>query len=470
MTNPNYLFNDSKVSQIEANYYLPASTVYGTSLASIYAFIGQEDPWPITGGSEVPSQPNGTEQYKKQIFRNMIAMKNVSINNVSPVIQRIDWTANTVYNSYTDNAEIYGTNFYVRNKYDQVFKCLWNNNGGLSTYEPFFQPGTYGTNNIFADAGDGYKWKYMYTIDAGSKRTFMDQSWMPVPVGSHTPQPYLTTAGTGDIEVINVTNGGSGYDAVNSFIVVTVTGDGQGVSATITSQQITSGAITDVIVKPGSSGTNYTYANVAITAYTSANLRYISSSGTGATAVAPISPVGGHGYDPISELGCRNVMYAVEFNGSEGGVIPVDGVTYRQVGIVVNPQVYGVINGLPAPVLANNTVYNCTTQFSLSPGSGNLYIADELAQQLDQNGNILFQGTVVSFNSSTNVLQLINTTGSPSVGTNIKGLISGAARTVFNVSTPTVIPFSGYISYVENRPGIQRSSDSVEQFKFVLGY
>ena len=133
MTNPNYLFNESKVAQIEANYYLPASTVYGTSLASIYAFIGQEDPWPITSGSEVPGQPQGTEQYRKQIFRNMIAMKNVSINNVSPVIQRIDWTANTVYSSYTDNAVIYGTNFYVRNKYDQVFKCPWNNNGSVST-------------------------------------------------------------------------------------------------------------------------------------------------------------------------------------------------------------------------------------------------------------------------------------------------------------------------------------------------
>ena len=201
--------------------------------------------------------------------------------------------------------------FYVRNKYDQVFKCLWNNNGGPSTFEPFFQPGTYGTNNIFSGAGDGYKWKYMYTIDAGSKKTFMDANWMPIPVGVNTPQPYLTNAGTGDIEVINVTNGGSGYDAVNTFIVVTVTGDGIGAVANVTSQQINNGIITDIIVKPGFSGNNYTYANVSITAYTSANLRYISPIGTGAVAVAPISPVGGHGLDPISELGCNNVMISL---------------------------------------------------------------------------------------------------------------------------------------------------------------
>ena len=249
-----------------------------------------------------------------------------------------------------------------------------------------------------------------------------------------------------------------------------MTGDGQGATANITSAQINNGVITDIIVKPGFSGNNYTTASVSITAYTSANLRYVSSLGSGATAIAPISPVGGHGYDPVSELCCNHVMLTAEFNGTEGGVIPVNGVTYRQVGVLVSPQMYGSVNEMSAPVLANGAIYNTTTQLTVSAGAGALFTPDEVVQQTDSLGNVLFQGTVVSFNSSTNVLQLINTTGSPSVGTNIKGLISGAARTVFNVSTPTVIPFSGYISYVENRPGIQRSADSIEQFKFVLGY
>jgi hypothetical protein len=482
MSNQNLLLNNSKVSQIEANYYLPVAQVYTIPIASIYAFMGQEDPWPVVNGSEVPSLPADTEQYKKKIFKNMIAVKQIGINNISPVIQRIDWAANTVYAAYSDTTPIFAKNvvngsedtnvynFYVKNKYDQVFKCLWNNNGGASTYEPFFQPGTYQTNNIFANAGDGYKWKYMYTIDAGTKKTFMDATWMPVPVGVNTPQPYLTTAGTGNIEVINVTNGGSGYDAVNSFIVVTVTGDGQGATGNITSEQITDGVITDVIVRPNGSGNNYTYANVSVIAYTSANLRYISPFGSGATAVAPISPVGGHGYDPISELGCNHIMYAAEFNGSEGGVIPVSGVTYRQIGLLINPQMYGMVNGEAYPVLANGSIYNTTTQLSVSAGAGSLFTPDELAQQTDSSGNVLFQGTVVSFDSTTNILQVINTLGSPTVGTNILGTSSGAARTIFNVSSSKIIPFSGYITYVENRPGIQRSADSIEQFKFVLGY
>jgi hypothetical protein len=159
-------------------------------------------------------------------------------------------------------------------------------------------------------------------------------------------------------------------------------------------------------------------------------------------------------------------MYTCEFTGSEGGVLPVNGVTYRQVGLLINPQVYG--SG--GPVLANGAIYNTTTQLSLSAGAGNIFSPDELAIQTDQNQNVLFSGTVVSFDPSTNILQLINTTGTPTIGLNIIGSYSGASRTVFNVSSSSLIPFSGFITYIENRPGVQRSSDSIEQFRFVISY
>jgi hypothetical protein len=49
-----------------------------------------------------------------------------------------------------------------------------------------------------------------------------------VPVGQNTPNPIQTAAGSGDIEVINVTDGGSGYDTANGAITVTITGDTTG--------------------------------------------------------------------------------------------------------------------------------------------------------------------------------------------------------------------------------------------------
>ena len=472
-SNLNILTNQAKVIRVETDYYNPAVKLNGASINSIYAFIGQEDSWPIVNSSETPTQPTEDQTYLKRVFKNMFAAKLIGTNNISPVIQRINWANNTNYFAYSDSVNMTAKDangfllydFYVKNRYDQVFKCLANNNGGLSTSEPYFQPGSYGTNNIY-QGNDLYKWKYMYTIDAGLKKSFLDTDWMPIPIGANTPQPYLTNAGCGDIEVINVTNGGSGYDAVNTYIVVTITGDGTGTVANITSSQITNGVINDIVVKAGFAGNNYTYANVSINAYTSANLSYISPLGSNATAVAPISPVGGHAYDPISELGCNHVMYSVEFNGSENGVLPTTDVNYRQVGLLVNPQVYGSSGA----ALANGTIYNTSTQFLVSSGAGNVYTADEIVQQFDNNGNVIYYATVLNFNTSTNILQLININGTYTVGQSIIGLSSGASRVVLSVTPPSLIPFSGYITYIENRVGVQRSVDGIEQFKFVLGY
>jgi hypothetical protein len=471
--NLNTLTNHAKVIRVETDYYNPTAKVYGNPIGSIYAFIGQEDSWPLINSVETPTKPTEDQAYLKKVFKNIFAVKLINNNNVSPVISRINWANNKNYFAYSDNVNMNAKdnsgfplyNFYIKNRYDQVFKCLANNNGGLSTTEPYFQPGSYGTNNIY-QGNDLYKWKYMYTIDAGLKKNFLDTDWMPVPVGANTPQPYLTRAGYGDIEVINVVNGGSGYDAVNTYIVVSVTGDGVGVIANVTSSEVTDGVIKDIIIKSGYSGKNYTYANVAITAYTSANLSYVSPNGTGATAVAPVSPVGGHSYDVISELGCNHIMYTAEFNGTEGGIIPTTGVNYRQVGILVNPQIYGP----SGPILANGAIYNTTTQFLLSSGGGNVYSSDEIVQQKDSNGNVTYYGTVLNFNTSSNLLQLINTIGTYTVGQSIIGATSGASRVVLSVTEPTLIPFSGYITYIENRVGVQRSSDGIEQFKFVLGY
>ena len=55
-------------------------------------------------------------------------------------------------------------------------------------------------------------------------------------------------------------------------------------------------------------GTNYTYANPVISVLSGYNTPNIE-----AVAVAAASPVGGHGLDPISELGCNNVMISLEF-------------------------------------------------------------------------------------------------------------------------------------------------------------
>ena len=231
MANQNILTYGLKVSQLKQDYFSPSVFLANTTtpVESLYCFLSRVDPWPYDSNPPAPTQD---QQYIKNVFKNMFVAKAITSNNITPVARRIDWTSGQVYDYYQDNVDMLAVDqndfliksFYIKNRYDQVFKCLWNNNGGASTVEPFFKPGNYGLNNIFQDS-DGYKWKYMYTIDVGSKKTFMDSDWIPVPIGSHTPNPLESTAGRGDIEVINVLDGGDGYPSDGS-VEISITGDG----------------------------------------------------------------------------------------------------------------------------------------------------------------------------------------------------------------------------------------------------
>ena len=375
MANKNLLTYAAKVSSVELVTYTPIATIPGiTGLpvlsATTYCYIAKVDPW---ANEQDPPMPTQDQKSIKNVFKNIFAVKLITAGDISPVVQRVNWTSGVIYDYYQDNVDMFEKdnngsnvyNFYVKNRYDQVFKCLWNANGAASTYEPFFEPGSYSTNNIYYGA-DGYKWKYIYTIDIGTKVKFMDETWMPVPVGYLTPNPLdinPTTGfnyGSGSVDVINVTNPGQNYDPANSIITVTVTGDGANVSANAI---VSGGQITDIIVtNPGS---NYNYANVTIT----------SANGFGAIAIAPTSPIGGHGFDPVSELGCNHVMFSAEFNGSENGYIPTD-IDYHQVGLLINPTTKSLS---PAP--ASAPIYKTTYEFVLAPGFG-VYQNDEKIYQL----------------------------------------------------------------------------------------
>jgi hypothetical protein len=455
MANKNLLTYNAKVSQVEQLYYSPVAVLpppQSGSIGTSYCFLSHIDPWLDDANPPAPLQD---QQSIKNIFKSMFVAKLVTSNNISPVIQRIDWTSGKTYDYYQDNIDMFSTdpygilnlNFYVRNRYDQVFKCLWNNNGSPSTAEPFFQPGSYGTNNIYTGT-DGYKWKYMYTIDVGTKQKFMDSNWIPIPVGQNTPNPIQTSAGSGDIEVINVTNGGSGYDPANAAISVIITGDNIGASGTVS---VTNGSISDIIVT--STGSNYSYANVSI----------VSSAGSNATAIAPVSPIGGHGFDPVSELGCTRMMFTAEFNGSEGGFIPTD-IDYRQVGLVINPT---ALSTFPYP--ANSAIYKVSTDFIVAAGFG-AFVSDETIFQGSSLATATYSATVLNFDVATNTIHLINTYGTPTLNAPVFSTNSGTVRTLLSVSTPDFQTFSGYLAYVENRSGIQRSSDGIEQFRFIIGF
>ena len=111
---------------------------------------------------------------------------------------------------------------------------------------------------------------------------------------------------------------------------VTIRGDGQGALAY--SEINTSGQVSNIHVI--SVGSLYSEADAFVTAN--------AIHGSGATANVVISPVGGHGSDPIRELGGDKVLLNVQFDGSEGvsangnGYIPAN-TDFRTISILKDP-------------------------------------------------------------------------------------------------------------------------------------
>jgi hypothetical protein len=466
MANKNLITYGFNLEQVMLDYFAPTATVAGQNISNMYCFLSGSLPW---SDDNDPEQPRQDQNYIKNIFKYMFVAKKITNADVSPVIERHDWTNGQVYDYYRDDIDMFAIDingfnvlkFYVRNRYDQVYKCLWNNNGGIATDEPVFQPGSYGTNNIYTGI-DGYKWKYLYTISQQGKTKFMDVLWMPVEGTTTIPNAQQSSAGRGNIDVVGVINGGSGYDPINTLITLNIEGDGTGATANV----ITTGdAISDIYIR--NPGSNYTYANVTLTSIAANGISY----GSGATFYAAISPIGGHGFDSKSELGCRHFMITTEFNSNESiyGVqyIPTD-IDYRQVGLLLNPK-----SKRNFPYVANASIYNIATQLYVSPGFGTYSPDEEVFQgssgfALDKDKT--FRGTVLSFDKTKNLLQVINTSGSYTTGSQVYSTKSKTTRTLLGATESDLYKFSGNIIYIENRSPVVRSDDGIEQFKFVLGY
>jgi hypothetical protein len=426
---------------------------------SKYCFIGRADPWnddpntPVVEGENNPPTPGLSQIDLKNTYKNMIMIKRVYPQDMRPMIDRIDWTSGVTYDYYRDDVDNLAKNssgrlirkHFIRNKFDQVFKCLWNNNNQPTTIEPIFEPGSVNSTGIITNT-DGYKWIYMYTIEPAIKQKFLDDAWMPnlLPETSGVGDK---TVNSGNIPVINVISGGSNYDVANT----TVTLQGANTIQALATPVIVNGAITDIIVT--NKGENYISANVVIN----------SPTGNGANVIAFVSPVNGHGSDPFEELGSSHIMVTNTFTKDDEKYIPSN-INYRQIGFIINPVAKSTY-----PYQCEQTIYSCTTDLLVSNGF-KAYEFDEIVYQGNSLETATFSATVVNFDLTSNVLKLINIKGTPESSKTLVGNKSKTLRTVLSITEPDFIPYSGYITYIENRTGTQRSADGSEQVRLVVGF
>ena len=319
-------FRINNAEQFSESFSETASQVY-------YLGIGRPQPFGILtradgrtdyeGTDAAPNTPADSMGREFYTFDDLVAAKRVQSSDVSFVIPRRNWTAGTIYDTYSHDIGEYTTGstsvrktsssgattlfdstFYVLSSARNVYKCLDNNNGATSTDEPT------GVSTSTITTTDSYKWKFMYTLSAAQQANFLSTDFMAVSPNSNASSDQsnvISAAVNGSIDIVKIKTPGSG-GTNGTFTGIPIRGDGNGGVATVV---VSGGAVTSVSVT--TPGTGYTFATIS-------NAQIVSAGSTnlaGSELDVIIPPKGGHGANAQEELGAFFVMMNTSLEGTE---------------------------------------------------------------------------------------------------------------------------------------------------------
>jgi hypothetical protein len=506
---------------LNAKSFVSAAT---TDTNSFYAFVGLPNASDYQSNwDSLPPAPKDNFDQENDYWDTMIALKKVQDGDVKQVVRKITWTSGTTYDMYRHDisrtntskpsgaTSLYSSNFYVVNEDYKVYICLYNGidpenpNGRPSLDQPTFtdlEPRAAG------DSGDGYLWKYLYTIKPSDIVKFDSTDYIPVPRDWESSSDNFAVrenaSTSGQLKIVTITNRGVGLGTANrTYTRVPIKGDGSGAEATIVINN--ESEVESVTISKGGSG--YTYGTLDLLAGS------VPTGSSSPTFNVIIPPKGGHGADIYRELGAYNVLV---YSRIENDVENPDFITGNQiarVGIVENPEVFGSSSLLSidkaSAVYAlklvgtgySSAVFNADSRITQTIGVGSTAIGRVVSY--DQNTGVLKywqDRSLVGFNTNGtqnssptygfNLNRFSSEIGSGgslniiggSVTLGIDTSFSGVSTTINSrtyylgqtftngVSNPEVKKYSGNIIYVDNRPSITRSSNQKEDIKVILQF
>jgi len=478
-------FRRHNAQQFVESFSESANTVYymGLGRPQAYATSTRGDSRTENEGTDTsPLTPVDSIKDEFYYFDDLLAAKRITSSDVSFALPRRNWTTGTVYDYYrhdygnyitgtttTQSANSGATNlfdatFYVLNSNNNVYKCLDNNSNANSTVEPT------GTSTSILTTGDGYKWKYMYSLSASQQVNFLSTDFMAVA----TDSTVSAAATDGAVNIVKIKTAGSG-GADGTHTGIAIRGDGSSGECSVT---VSSGAVTGVTVTNVGSG--YTYAYIRVADIVAAG----ATSLTGAELDCIIEPKGGHGFNAVDELGGFFVMTNTNFEGAEtsnSGDFTTSN-DFRRVCIIKDPDSGGSA--------ATATTLRGVKAILTAAGSGSFTVDEKITQSTT--GAV---GKVVEHDTTNNIVYYMqtrfNNAGLDSNGNltafsganTITGADSGVTRTpstststVDNVSfttgyaTAELDADSGDVIYAENRAPITRASDQTENVKLVIEF
>ena len=495
---------------------------------SYYSFVGLPNATDYdTDWETTPPSPIDNFNQEDNYWDTMIALKKITKSDVRQVVTKKTWTSGITYDMYRNNisatdvakpsdaVNLYDANYYVLNSDYRVYVCLQNGtspdnpSGRPSLDEPTFtalEPREAGT------SGDGYMWKYLYTISPSDIVKFDSTEYMPVPQDweSNTNDAAVrdNAASSGQLKIVTIVNRGVGVGTANKvYTRVPIKGDGSGAEATVTTNA--SSTVETVTISNGGSG--YTFGTLDLAAK--------GIEGTTAPIFnVIIPPQGGHGANIYRELGASNVLLYSRIENDTDNPDFITGNQIARVGVVCAPQAYNSDANLETDKAS--AVY--ALKLAGTGYSSVVYNADDQITQTIGVGSTAF-GRVVAYDQNTGVLKYwqdkfhcgFNTDGTkntdPTYGFTMQrftadigsggsfNIIGGSAtlaiQTTFGSSTnpgintvinsrtynlgqsfikgvaqPEVKKYSGSIIYVDNRPSITRSSNQKEDIKVILQF
>ena len=409
------------------------------SAVSYYMFVGRAQVW-SQSDSTVPT-PVDRLGDEFDAWSNVIAMKRIVASQVSHCAPRYNWVSGTAYTEYDDQDVSLSTKqYYAVTDELNVYKCIQAGTGA-SVIKP---TGTATTISNTALA-DGYRWKFMLTIGGNDVNRFLTNSFVPVKILSTDDGSIQwnvqSTAINGALHRIKLVTNGAGYTSVPTVVI---TGDGTGATAVaITSAGVVTGINMTTV------GTGYSRAIVTLSG---------GGSTTAATARAVITPTGGHGSNPITELGGFYVMAQTLLEGADGsGDFVIDN-DYRQLGIIRNPVDFGTTT------IATSTTKSALTILNHSTTTGGSYVRDLEVVGSTSGARAL----VVSI--GTNQIKIYQNDSTGYGVFQVAELItqSAVSATVSSITSSEVKKYSGDVVYIENRSPVNRATNQTEDVRLVI--
>ena len=490
---------------------------------SYYVFVGLSNPTTSGFGratdfnTDTPS-PTDNVNYMNFVGDNMSFGKKVTSDNVRRLVRKISWSRGTKYEMYrhdysltnrspiTGSTRLYDANYYVMNTDFKVYIWIDNGSSGISTTgnasldEPTFtdlEPSKAGT------SGDGYLWKYLFTVSPSDIIKFDSTDFISVSNSwsSSTDSQIAAVRDNGDSDVNNnqikkvyIDNQGVGY-ANGTGQEVNILGDGTGGKVVV---DVVNGKVTNAVVSAGGKG--YTYGMVDLGAIGN------TSASTKASLIPIIPPSKGHGSDIYKELGSDRGLVFARFDTSTTNDFPVN-TSFSQIGILKNPTSIGSTSTFTDPTFSSvgalkfttttgtPTIGNSVTQV-VTGGTAKGFVAaydvdTKVLKFVQDRSNVLNQTSfdttdyvgvstfakVHAFASNTNQVNSSGFTGSIDTGftgvsTNPTGtkLISLDTQFTQGVSNPEINKKSGDIVYLDNRPLITRNARQKEDVKIILEF